>query len=204
MKNPVSHLTVFLASVGISLVCGANAEAQSAFTPPVFTEITPSLEPTGNDGMFFTPTTAISVTALGYVSAVAANGNLVGLYDVSTSDLLASTTVTAASTPSGGFLYQAISPVLLTPGTEYAVVGLYTAGTGDLGYFAPNGVGADPAINFVGYSYDDNPSLDLPASGYTPPIFGPNFQFAAVPEPSSGALIAAGLAALGFFRRKAE
>jgi len=199
------HLMVFLAGTAISLVWGEDAEAQSAFTPPVLTEIAPALEPTGNDGMFFTPTTAISVTALGYISSVAANGNLVGLYDVSTADLLASTTVTGASTPSGDFLYQAISPVLLTPGTEYAVVGLYTAGTGDLGYFATSGAGADPAINFFGYSYDNNSSLGLPANSYAPAIFGPNLQFAVVPEPDSCALIAAGLAgAYGFFRRKTD
>jgi hypothetical protein len=178
------------------------AQAQtSAFTPPVLNSF--GNEPTGNDGMFFTPTTAITVTALGYVIPGSIAGNEVGLYDVSTSDLLASATITSSSTLSGDFLYETIAPVSLTAGDEYAVVGLYTAGNGAIGYTADSGVGAAPEITFGGYAYDNNGTLDLPTISYSPPIFGPNFQYdvTSVPEPTSVGLFLTGLGALIFIRR---
>ena len=174
-----------------------------AFTPPVLNSF--GSEPTGNDGEFFTPTTTISVTALGYVIPGSSVGNAVGLYDVSASTLLASATITSSSTASGSFLYEPITPVSLTAGVEYAVVGLYTAGNGAIGYTADSGVGAAPDITFDGYKYDGNSTLDLTTISYTPPIFGPNFQYVvvSVPEPTAIGLVAIGLlGALTIRRRK--
>ena len=174
-----------------------------AFSPTDLSSI--SGEPAGNDGLFFTPTTTISVTALGYVIPGSSVGNAVGLYDVSTSTLLASATITSSSTVSGSFLYEPITPVSLTAGVEYAVVGLYTAGNGALGYTADSGVGAAPDITFDGYKYDGNSTLDLTTTSYTPSIFGPNFQYVvvSVPEPTRIGLVAIGLlGALTTRRRK--
>jgi hypothetical protein len=178
------------------------AQAQTtAFTPPVLNAF--GDEPTGNDGLFFTPTTAISVTALGYVIPGSIAGNAVGLYDVSTSTLLASSTITSSSILSGDFLYNLITPISLTAGNEYAVVGLYTAGNGAIGYTADSGVGAAPEITFDGYSYDNNGTLDLPTISYSPPIFGPNFQYTVtpVPEPTTAGCFLLGLGTLACCRR---
>jgi hypothetical protein len=169
--------------VGLFTVMSSVAQASIAFTPPALNSF--GNEPTGNDGEFFTPTTSIWVSALGYVSPGSSVGNEVGIYNVSTTTLLASATLTSSSTVDGNFLYEAIAPVLLTAGQEYAVVGLYTAGNGAVGYTADSGVGAAAGITFNGYAYDNNSTLDLPTDSYMPPIFGPNFQFTAVPEAST-------------------
>jgi len=190
-KNRCNSWAVGLCVVGLFIGILSVAKADTiAFTPPVLNSF--GGEPTGNDGEFFTPTISIWVTALGYVSPGSSVGNEVGLYNVSTTTLLASTTITSSSTLSGSFLYQTITPVLLTAGNEYAVSGLYTAGDGAIGYTADSGIGAAPEITFDGYEYDSNSSLDLPTISYTPPIFGPNFEYVPVPEPTMMKIIIVG------------
>ncbi|MGO8836034.1 MAG: hypothetical protein ACLQAH_05520 [Limisphaerales bacterium] len=190
-KTRYNSLAVSLCAVGLFTGILSVAKADTiAFTPPVLNSF--GGEPTGNDGEFFTPTISIWVTALGYVSPGSSVGNEVGLYNVSTTTLLASTTITSSLTLSGSFLYQTIVPVLLTAGNEYAVSGLYTAGDGAIGYTADSGVGAAPEITFDGYEYDSNSSLDLPTISYTPPIFGPNFEYVPVPEPTMMKIIIVG------------
>jgi hypothetical protein len=159
-------------------------------------------EPQGSDGLFFTPTINIYVTALGFVDPGSRAGNAVGLYDVPTSTLLASAMVTSSSTASGFFLYAPISPVSLTAGHEYAVASFYTPGTGATGYTVGGSVGAAPGITFDGYKYDYNSTFDLPTISYLPSIFGPNFQYAVapVPEPTTMTIIIAGALLLLPFR----
>jgi len=191
VKSLLNSLATGLCAAGLFTDILSVAKADTiAFTPPVLNSF--GGEPTGNDGEFFTPTISIWVTALGYVNPGSSIGNDVGLYDVSTTTLLASTTITSSSTLSGNFLYQTITPVLLTAGNDYAVSGLYTAGNGALGYTADSGVGAAPEITFDGYKYDSSSSLDLPTISYATPIFGPNFQYIPVPEPTTLTMIIAG------------
>jgi len=191
-KTHFNSLAVGLCAVGLftGMLCVAQADT-IAFTPTGLSSI--SGEPAGNDGLFFTPTTTISVTALGYVDPGSSAGNAVGLYDVLTSTLLASATITSSSTASGFFLYEPITPVTLTAGDEYAVAGLFTPDTGDIGYLSGS-AGAAPDIAFDGYEYDNNSTLDLPTTSYSPPIFGPNFQYdvVPVPEPTTMTIIIAG------------
>src|ERR1035441_4742873 len=122
MKKLVNNPTIWAVVIAIGLSTGILSVAKAdtiAFSPTL------SLNGSGvgNDGFFFTPTTAISVTSLGYVDCGFSVGHDVGLYDVSTSTLLASTTVTGSSTLDSGFRYDLITPVSLTAGNEYAVVG---------------------------------------------------------------------------------
>lgn len=170
-----------------------------AFSPTGLSQVTPP-EGVGNDGIFFTPTTAISVTALGYI-APSESGNQVGIFDVSTHVLLASTTVTISDPTAGGFYWDSITPVLLAAGNQYAVVGLWT--TIPNGFNANGGVGAADGINFDGYKYDASGVLDLPDIGYQPTIFGPNFQFDAVPDGGMTVVLLGGaLMGLAAVRRK--
>ena len=145
----------------------------------------------GNDGFFFTPAVTISVTELGYVDCGFSVGHDVGLYDVSTSTLLASTTVTGSSTPDSGFYYNLIAPVTLTAGDEYAVVGTQVEADSN---WTADSLSVATDIIFDGYEYDKNTTLDLPNIPYDTPYFGPNFQFevVSVPEPMTTALMIKG------------
>lgn len=195
------HLLIGVACLSVTSVAYAQTPA---FTPPVLNAF--GNEPTGNDGEFFTLNSAIDVTALGYAIPSSPVGNQVGLFDVTTNTLLASSLLTNTSSTSGLFVYNMITPVFLNSADEYAVVGLYTANNGAVGYTADSGVGASPAINFVGYAYDNNAALDIPTESYVPPIFGPNFSYISVesaPEPSSWALGLITLGSLFYLRRRA-
>ena len=188
-KACYSSLIAGLCAVGLFTGGLSMAQADTiAFSPTL------SLNGSGvgNDGFFFTPATAISVTSLGYVDCGFSVGHDVGLYNVSTSTLLASTTVTGVSTLDSGFYYNLIAPVALTAGDEYAVVG--TQVPADSNWTVGSMVVA-PEITFDGYEYDYNPTLDLPAIPYATAYFGPNFQYTTIapaPEPATMTIMIAG------------
>jgi hypothetical protein len=197
MKKLVNNPTIWAVVIAIGLSTGILSVAKAdtiAFSPTL------SLNGSGvgNDGFFFTPTTAISVTSLGYVDCGFSVGHDVGLYDVSTSTLLWSTTVTGSSTLDSGFRYDLITPVSLTAGNEYAVVG--TQVTADSNWTAGS-LGVAAEITFNGYFYDYNPTLDLPATPYGTAYFGPNFQYVVVPEPTSVGCFLLGLGVFVCFQR---
>ena len=78
------------------------------------------------EGWQFVPNGNITVTALGF-SDPTKNGlnadHQVGIFRVADSQLVAIATVTNASTLQGFYRYTAISPVTLTAGTQYQIVG---------------------------------------------------------------------------------
>jgi hypothetical protein len=83
----------------------------------------------------------------------------------------------------------------LTAGDTYAVVGYY-ADTTAVGYDAPT-AGAASEINYLYYRYDHSAGLDIPTvADYPTPVFGANFQFTPVPEPTT--MIAGALLLLPF------
>jgi len=183
-----------------ALFVAAQGRADTiAFSPSGLTSVGDSntSEPGGNDSLFFTPNSAISVTGLGYVLGNP-EGTTVGLYAASGDTLLASATVSDSDPNANGFAYAAITPVLLTAGTEYAISGFYPGEPTD-GYYAYGGVGAASGITFDGYAYDYNGSFDLGDVSYSPAIFGPNFEYvASVPDSgSSSILLVIGMAGIG-------
>jgi Domain of unknown function (DUF4082) len=148
-------------------------------------------------GYEFQANANITVTQLGYfVDTTLTESHDVGLYDATTTTLLASTTVMNGDMMVANFAYSAISGVTLTAGNDYVIVG--TSGFTDLYTFNPTVFSTDPAITYVQDAFANGNSLQFPsfpddgAIGY----FGPNFLFtpASVPEPSS--LVLGSLAAV--------
>jgi hypothetical protein len=201
-------LIALVAMLALGLPAQTAAGPIIAFTPSGLTQFNENTS--GLDGLFFTPTTGITVTALGYIEPAApaagwpAAGNQVGLYQVAGASLLGNTTVTSVSQLNAGFRYNSITPINLTAGVQYAVVGLYlvTPG-GNYGYgFTAGGVATGPGITLNGYKYQYTSSLGLPTVGYEPPIFGPNFQYTVPDGGATLALLGCALVGLGLLRRK--
>jgi len=194
IKTRFNSLAAGLCAAGLFAgMLGVEQADTIAFSPPDLVLVsTLYTEPLGNDGFYFTPATAISVTELGYVDCGFSVGHDVGLYEVSASTLLASATITGSSTLDSGFRYDSISPVLLIAGDEYAMVGNYPATGIDAGYQNNGSIGAAPEIIYDGYYYDYSSTLDLAAIPYATADFGPNFQYDVVPEPATTTMIIAG------------
>ncbi len=158
-------------------------------------------------GFAFTADTASFVTSLGYF-----NDHQVGLYQVvpgaavtpESGLLLGQTTITLASTARGDFLYNAITPIALLPGTEYVLAGV----SGPQDPFIYNveddtrsdftGLTVDPAVTYNQSRYAVSDTLTHAGSydGSEPGFFGPNFQISstlaasAAPEPGQWSVLA--------------
>ena len=154
-------------------------------------------------GWTFEATANLTATELGcFTNVFAKNTDVttvqVGLWAPDGS-LLASSTVTPASTLVNESLYEAITPVVLSPGLVYHI-GVF---------FPPDGnLSLDAALSG---SYSNSPDISVrgtalagPGAGFVSPVemtpldgaiyAGPNFQFqeGGVPEPASGLLLGFG------------
>jgi hypothetical protein len=145
------------------------------------------------------------VSSLGFFNGNGmAESHAVGIFDNS-GTLLTSTTVAPGDPLQGFFRYHDLAtPVLLPAGQNFRVAGV--TGTRDTYTWDPSGFVVDPSISFVGDRYAPSSTLVNPtlAEGLVG-FFGPNFQVAPVPEPSTLTLWTLGaLGALGYgwLRRK--
>ncbi len=157
-------------------------------------------------GYSFRADQSAAVTALGAFDwehdGFAAN-HQVGLWDEN-GNLLASTSVASGDTLIGDFRYNNISAVNLTAGSVYYV------GASNFGVEDPYGydgiVTTTSGITYLGSAYAYGAALDFPAyrSGVQTGYYGGNLLVAAVPEPETYAMMAAGLGLIGLASRRKQ
>jgi hypothetical protein len=164
-----------------------------------------------NIGWQFSVNAPITVDGLGMFDAVVpglAGTHEVGLWDNS-GTLLASTTVTNASTPvasadavAGRWLFENIAPLALTPGTY--VVGLHDGTAVDFNLDNPTFTTA-PQITFLAPRLTLSTTFGEPVGPGAVPVFGANIRIQSpVPEPASMVLLGSGLGTLLLRRRRAK
>jgi hypothetical protein len=158
-------------------------------------------------GFEFLANADLTVTKLGsWTQGVGTTPVTVGLWDAS-GNLLASASVTTSSTTDGQFSFTDISAVSLTAGQNYYV--------GSIGYtyygWAPVNAASGAEITYVQDAWvSGGTTLAFPSSteGFTTlgtsGFYGANLEYitAAVPEPSTYAMLLAGLGLIGFAARR--
>jgi hypothetical protein len=184
-----------LVALGLASACFT---AQAAFNPAFQAPSTgPAVSGNANDpvnlGMYFTPNYNITVNALGFYDTPGVTaGEYVGIFNAS-GTLLTSVFVPQTGTLQSGYIWQSITPVVLSAGQQYTV----DAYTG----YNPWSYGGVPIVNSAITYHDNDQTYHYTLDGLTFPTdtgghapdayYGPNFSIVAVPEPTtivSGAL----------------
>jgi len=129
----------------------------------------------GNLALLFTVNSPIQVTSLGVFNAsgtgtITTGPITVGIYDLTTSTLVTSISFpTGSYTPQGFDVFQAVTPVVLSPGSyEVDAVGFSsTDKNGNLNTGSSSGPSLNTLgghITFTGAAWDSSASLDFPAT----------------------------------------
>ena len=155
-------------------------------------------------GWSFQPATNILVTELGCVANFFANNPAASLVQVGLwttgGSLLASNSITLASSNIDQSLYESVTPVLLSPSQTYLVGAYFPGGLFTLDVAAPtiNSGGVIRSLDILGLASAEGISgFAAPIGGSTPTpnaaFLGPNFRYeGGVPEPSSWLLLGLG------------
>lgn len=159
-------------------------------------------------GWTFTPTANITVTRLGLWDVGGdgfADRHQIGIWS-SAGTLLVGDVIPAGTvaTLDNGFRYIAIAGLNLTAGQTYTIgANMLESPTTDAYVFSPATVTTSALINFgQGVRSADDSGFAFPALTPNSGRFGPNFQFNAVPEPASWALMIGGFAMAGTALRR--
>lgn len=199
----MSIKSMLLAAGAAALVAGAAAPALA--TPGLVSFSNPQVWSNSDDedyslGWKFS-TTGETVSALGYNDYGFNASHLVGIYDAG-GTLLASATVTGASTLSGGYRYtNLVSPLLLAAG-EYYIVGT-TKGLNDGWIYQADSIVTNAATTYLGSYYGGGGGVlafpDISASDrqYLEVNFETSALGGGVPEPATWALMLIGFGAIG-------
>lgn len=158
-----------------------------------------------NLGLWFTPTTSMTVDALGFfVQADLTAGEIVGLY-TSSGTLLASVAVALTDPVVSRYYLHAITPVTLTAGQTY-VVDAYTGN--NTWSYSSTAPAVAAGITYDYHAYDYTSGLAFPTNqagaggGAGGVYYGPTFDIATdTPEPASLGLFTLAVGALGWLRR---
>ncbi len=204
IRNPLSHLLLTGA-----LLASLFAASRVAHAAPAFEFDDPQFIFNGdnwNFGINFRADQNLQVDALGYFwdtefSTAAHNVALFSANGVK----LADTTVDAGDALNGHFRYSPISTVTLTAGASYRVVG---ASAGDAYFFDAVNFSSHPGITYLGNVYSglsgSTALFDLVPEGSNDRLngeWGPTLSVSPVPEPSTYALLLAGLGLMGVMRK---
>ncbi len=226
LKSPVRSM-VITAAIWVAMLGGADmARASFQVYIPSYNNATPGILGTNGGrvvGQSFTATTSVTLNSLGFidlnntnpVGGGSSDGLLgsyqVGIWNATTEQLLASTTVTTDSTLINGFRYSPIPATTLSAGEHFVIGALLPANLQD--YYLINTVSVDSS-QFSGPGF---PSVQLGVTslvfptGSSPDMGGEAVGIvnasdaivAPVPEPTSVALVSLGGLAL-FWRRRAK
>ncbi|HKV98494.1 MAG TPA: PEP-CTERM sorting domain-containing protein [Vicinamibacterales bacterium] len=182
------------ASIALDVTGGGNAG----------TVCNPQVNPGCIVGWAFEVNSAIDVFSLGFFDVNSdglTSSHDVGLFN-SSGTLLASATVTNASTPvasassAGRWLMANIAPIRLDPGTY--TIGAFVLNQSPDSFLSSAPEVTIPTITYLGGRAEFSvASLVFPTSGpfqgFEPGLFGPTFTAQNVPEPATLVLLASGL-----------
>jgi hypothetical protein len=157
-----------------------------------------SMATSGSDQLYgwqFTLSSSVDVTALGVFDL---NGNGlsishdVGIFRLSDEALLTSATVPAGTAGflDSGFRYTSLgSPFVLSAG-EYVIAMTMPQGNNDFQFIQVTSENTSSPVTYVDSRFGLSSTLAFPTSkgAFAPGLFGPNFEFTAVPEPSTLAM----------------
>ncbi len=202
--------TKTIVCLAVIAVLGCSASVTMAQTAAILAVTGPSSSHYDtNNGWSFTLSEAVNVTDLG-VYAIADGGTSlgndtpVGIWRMSDDTLMATATVDAATSAVSGFAWVELAEsVTLAADTDY-VIGCQAWNDG-VGYKVYATLTMASEVTYTGgYATAGGGSLVMPAdqipSQYEQCCVGPNFKFAAVPEPMTMSLLALG--SLGLLRRR--
>jgi hypothetical protein len=129
------------------------------------------------------------------------NSHEVGIFDTSSSLLVSAIVPSGTSAPlvgPDGFRYVTLDTPFLLSASTYRIGATYSGASDDRQAFNAGPVGAPGFIQYRGGRFISGSALQDPIStaGTSGSIFGPNFQFTPVPEPSSLVSIGLGMVAI--------
>jgi hypothetical protein len=171
-----------------------------------------TLSTSGSDqiyGWYFDTSSAVEVTALGVGDA--SGGPLsvahdVGIFSVSTTALLVSTTLPAGGgTLLDGFDYVSIAPFFLAAG-DYVIAMTMPFRNADTQSISNTSETTSSPVTYVDSAFAASSTLVFPSieGAFAQGLFGPNFTFtpASVPEPTGVSIMATMLLGVAFVARR--